>query len=129
MSSLKKTIGEGWSLLTTKHRIISAVLTIVVIGSSAGLTQSLILKNVNVRSDSVGTSAFTNLSTTDLVAINSISRQLNLTALFQMVLGADFLDVDTVVRTVTIDWYINAFVCAPVETQRAASVVNIFADL
>ncbi|KAJ7073838.1 hypothetical protein C8F01DRAFT_1271747 [Mycena amicta] len=101
MGCFAQTIKHWWSSRTslTRHFIISIVLTILVVGLSFGITQSLILGDVNDQVDLTG----------------STNQQISLIGNFQ--------DVDATARTMTVDWYPLPFLCSSPEM-----VVNIFVD-
>ncbi|KAJ7073807.1 hypothetical protein C8F01DRAFT_1271706 [Mycena amicta] len=101
MGHFARTIKDWWSSRTslTRHFIISIVLTSLVIGLSFGITQSLILGDVDDQVDLTG----------------STNQQISLIGNFQ--------DVDTTARTMTVDWYPLPFNCSSPEM-----VVNIFVD-
>ncbi|KAJ7073840.1 hypothetical protein C8F01DRAFT_1271750 [Mycena amicta] len=101
MGHFARTIKDWWSSRTplTRHFIICIVLTILVVGLSFGITQTLILGDVDDHVDLTG----------------STNQQISLIG--------NFADVDTTARTMTVDWYPLPFNCSSPEM-----VVNIFVD-
>ncbi|KAK7039884.1 hypothetical protein R3P38DRAFT_2696005 [Favolaschia claudopus] len=83
----------------TLHVVISAILTVAVLVLSIGITSHLILGDVDDHVE----------------LVNGPLQQISLIA--------DFLDIDALMRTVTVDWFVLPFNCSDPEM-----VVNLFTD-